>query len=143
MTRRTARETALQMLFQLTVGENDWEMAELWQKESAEVNGESDDNAMFIAALVKGAFDQICDADKLIAAHASGWDIDRLSEVDKAILRLAVFEMKSGVTPPPVVINEAVELAKVFASDDSPAFINAVLDSIRKELNAAAEEQQQ
>ncbi|MBQ2698437.1 MAG: transcription antitermination factor NusB [Firmicutes bacterium] len=143
MTRRTARETALQMLFQLTVGENDWEMAELWQKESAEVNGESDDNAMFIAALVKGAFDQICEDDKLIAAHASGWDIDRLSEVDKAILRLAVFEMKSGVTPPPVVINEAVELAKVFASDDSPAFINAVLDSIRKELNAAAEEQQQ
>ena len=70
--------------------------------------------------------------DSLIQASATEWPIDKLNKIDLAILRLAVFELKNTDTPPKVVIDEAVELAKEFGADSSPSFVNGVLGTIYK-----------
>jgi N utilization substance protein B len=70
--------------------------------------------------------------DSLIQASATEWPIDKLNKIDLAILRLAVFELENSDTPPKVVIDEAVELAKEFGADSSPSFVNGVLGTIYK-----------
>ena len=70
--------------------------------------------------------------DAMIEQSAKGWDLSRMNKVDLAILRLAVYEMKYGETPVGVAINEAVELAKKFSSDEAPAFVNGVLGKAAK-----------
>lgn len=71
--------------------------------------------------------------DKLIADAAPEWPIDKLNKIDLAILRLAVYELENEDTPPKVVIDEAVELAKEYGSESSSSFINGVLGTIYKE----------
>lgn len=71
--------------------------------------------------------------DKLIAGAAPEWPIDKLNKIDLAILRLAVYELENGDTPPKVVIDEAVELAKEYGAESSSSFINGVLGTIYKE----------
>lgn len=71
--------------------------------------------------------------DKLIAAAAPEWPVDKLNKIDLAILRLAVYELENGDTPPKVVIDEAVELAKEYGSESSSSFINGVLGTIYKD----------
>lgn len=70
--------------------------------------------------------------DKKIKKAAPAWPIENLNRIDLAILRLAVYELNNTKTPPKVVIDEAVELAKEFGSDNSPSFINGVLGTIYK-----------
>ena len=89
-----------------------------------------------IAALVDGrlveGFDENARRiDELIDTHASGWSIDRLPDVDRAILRMAVYELLwADDVPDAVVIDEAVELAKTLSTDDSPGYVNGVLGAI-------------
>jgi N utilization substance protein B len=71
--------------------------------------------------------------DSLIQASATEWPIDKLNKIDLAILRLAVYELENTNTPPKVVIDEAVELAKEYGADSSPAFVNGVLGTIYKQ----------
>jgi transcription antitermination protein NusB len=81
--------------------------------------------------LVKGVAEHGARIDELIDRHASGWSIDRLPDVDRAILRMAVFELLwADDVPDAVVIDEAVELAKALSTDDSPAYVNGVLGAI-------------
>ena len=81
--------------------------------------------------LVEGIAEHAARIDALIDAHASNWSIDRLPDVDRAILRMAVYELLwADDVPDAVVIDEAVELAKVLSTDDSPAFVNGVLGAI-------------
>ena len=81
--------------------------------------------------LVEGVAEHAARIDALIDAHASNWSIDRLPDVDRAILRMAVFELLwADDVPDAVVIDEAVELAKALSTDDSPSFINGVLGAI-------------
>jgi N utilization substance protein B len=83
--------------------------------------------------LVEGAVQQQARIDELIEAHASGWSLDRLPDVDRAILRMAVYELLwVDDVPDAVVIDEAVELAKALSTDDSPAYVNGVLGGIVK-----------
>lgn len=77
-------------------------------------------------------------ADREMVALAPGWPAHRQAAVDRAILRLAHYEMTSGRTEPKIVVNEAVELAKQFSTDRSPAFINGLLDKVLKRLAAGA-----
>jgi N utilization substance protein B len=70
--------------------------------------------------------------DKRIQQSAPMWPVDKLNKIDLAILRLSVYELEHTKTPPKVIIDEAVELAKEFASENSPAFINGVLGAILK-----------
>ncbi len=81
--------------------------------------------------LVEGVAEHAVRIDELIDTHASNWSIDRLPDVDRAILRMAVFELLwVDDVPDAVVIDEAVELAKVLSTDDSPAYVNGVLGAI-------------
>ena len=81
--------------------------------------------------LVEGVAEHAARIDALIDAHAANWSIDRLPDVDRAILRMAVFELLwADDVPDAVVIDEAVELAKTLSTDDSPAYINGVLGAI-------------
>ncbi len=81
--------------------------------------------------LVEGVAEHAPRIDELIDGHASNWSIDRLPDVDRAILRMAVFELLwVDDVPDAVVIDEAVELAKALSTDDSPAYVNGVLGAI-------------
>ena len=75
--------------------------------------------------------------DERITRHAEHWRIERMPAVDRNILRLAVYEMLSTPTPPAVVIDEALELARQFAGEESVHFVNGVLDAVRRELRPA------
>jgi N utilization substance protein B len=74
--------------------------------------------------------------DALVTRHARNWRLSRMATVDRNILRLASFELGHTATPTPIVLDEAVELARRFGSDASPAFVNGVLDSIARDLRA-------
>ena len=91
----------------------------------------------YAAAALVGVDDRREQIDRLIAEHALGWALDRLPNVDRAILRLAVWELldQPGV-PHAVVINEAIELAKSYSTERSPAYVNGVLDSIAAKLRS-------
>ena len=81
--------------------------------------------------LVEGAVEQGARIDELIEQHASGWSLDRLPDVDRAILRMATYELLwVDDVPDAVVIDEAVELAKALSTDDSPAYVNGVLGAV-------------
>ena len=85
----------------------------------------------YTVALVQGVAGHAERIDELIDTHARGWSLERLPDVDRAILRMAVFELLwADDVPDPVVIDEAVELAKTLSTDDSPAFVNGVLGAI-------------
>ena len=84
---------------------------------------------------MKGTWDNIKECDELITMATIKWQFARLSPVDKSILRLSVYHLKfCPEIPPKVVINEAIELAKKFSTDKSPAFVNGVLDAILKKI---------
>lgn len=99
--------------------------------EEGEPAEEEDDFARELAA---GAVARIDEIDRLIGSHSAHWRIERMPVVDRNILRLAVYEMKALPTPSAVVIDQALELARRFAGDDSIAFLNGVLDAVNKEI---------
>jgi N utilization substance protein B len=101
----------------------------LWSEESAEPPHPDE----FTDCLVKGAVAHVEQIDERITKHAAHWRLERMPAVDRNILRLAVFEMLHEGTPAPVVIDEALELARRFSNEESVQFINGVLDAIRRE----------
>lgn len=86
----------------------------------------------FAQFLVKGTIDNLCAIDEVIKTKLIKWDFNRLSLIDKSILRLAVFELYFTDVPDVIAINEAVETAKLFGAEDSYKFINGILDAINK-----------
>jgi len=85
----------------------------------------------YTARLVEGVDAHSAEIDRLIDTHATGWSLERLPDVDRAILRMAVFELLwEDDVPDPVVIDEAVQLAKSLSTEDSPGFVNGVLGAI-------------
>ncbi|PYU04781.1 MAG: transcription antitermination factor NusB [Acidobacteria bacterium] len=129
--RHKAREFALQMLFQWDLSPQEPAKLEdkFWRGARAALN-----TRQFASKLFAGAAAEAAVLDELIARHSENWRIERLSSIDRAILRLGVYEMRDGETPPKVVLNEAVELAKKFSSEDAAPFINGVLDAVRKSM---------
>ena len=127
MSRRSARKNAFFLLFQMDFNEaaEFEQVKEIFFGEKEEPVEESD--KAFILSEVEGVHEHMEEIDAMIEQSAKGWDLSRMNKVDLAILRLAVYEMKYGETPIGVAINEAVELAKKFSSDEAPAFINGVL----------------
>jgi len=128
-TRREAREIALQALYQLDVtGDADAQagMALFWRHLQA---GKDEDS--FARELVDGVRGNRERIDALIAESAEHWRLPRLSRVDLSLLRLATYElMERNEIPASVTIDEAIEIARRFGSEDSPSFVNGVLDHI-------------
>ncbi|HBY61548.1 MAG TPA: transcription antitermination factor NusB [Solibacterales bacterium] len=134
--RRKSRERALQVLFQSDLRHQAVEEAITAFYDS--LHSEEDDpqgrmeSDRFMEELAAGAFAQRETIDRLIGEVSEHWRVERMPAVDRNILRLAVYEMRTGKTPPAVVIDEALELARKFAGDESVAFVNGCLDAVRK-----------
>ena len=132
--RRQARELALQLLYELDLrGEADPGEAldEFWRRQ-----GEVPDEVRsFAESLVRGTKAHQEKIDELIGRFAERWDLDRMAVVDRNILRAGIFELLwAGDAPPKVAINEALEIARKFSTEDSTRFINGLLDRVRREL---------
>ena len=140
--RRRARESALQILYQAEVGRMGPQEAigAFWRLERSGDVGEEAvdaDQQAFANELVRETLARASDLDQLIAAHAHNWRLERMAVIDRLVLRLAVCELLTQPeTPPKVVINEALELARTFSGDAAVAFVNGVLDAVRKVLPA-------
>ncbi len=133
-TRHRAREIALQILYRLDEVKlsNPSDIARELSThfEHFQVADEIRD---FVAQMVSGAFLNRDKTDELITGHSANWRLDRMGAVDRNILRLSVYELiHEQLTPPKVVIDEAIELARSFGNADSPAFVNGILDAILK-----------
>jgi len=121
----------MQMLFQWDMSQQDPAKLEtnFWKSAKA-----ADTTRAFANQLFEGAAREVQSLDEIIAKHCENWRFERLAAIDRAILRLAVHELSATDTPAKVVLNEAVELAKKFSSEESGAFVNGVLDSVHKSL---------
>ena len=137
MGRRTkARECAFQLLYQREVtGEPMGAVIEsFWQLRSGtpQMRGMAE-------RLARGAQARQAELDEAIASAATNWRLDRIATVDRTILRLGAYELVSeGETPAAVILDEAVELAKRFGEEESPGFVNGVLDAIRRRVRPQA-----
>ncbi len=135
-TRRKARAIALQVLYEADGARHDPQRAldNRLVEEPLSASAES-----FARGLVQGVVDERDAIDSLISKYAPAWPVDQISVVDRSILRLAIYEIiGGGDTPPKVAINEAVELCKIFGAESSPKFINGVLGSVMRPLDAGS-----
>lgn len=136
--RHRSREAALQMLYAREVGGLDEAevAAAFWPEHGAALELSARHRA-FADRLVHGTMADLAAIDPLIEQAAEHWRLSRLALVDRLILRLAVFEFRhETATPAPVVIDEAIELARTFSGEEAARFVNGVLDAIRKQLAA-------
>jgi N utilization substance protein B len=130
---RRAREAALQILYAWEIGQAEPLAAietffQEHEPEAAEVVRKS------AARLVLGTVGDLDAIDQVIGAHSTHWRVERLAVLDRLILRLAIWELRHARDmPPAVVINEAIELARRFSTDDAARFVNGVLDAAAKE----------
>ncbi len=138
-TRRTSRDAALQFLYQnyfvrvADIG-NDMELSENFNIFCSlyQINKKA---RQYAFDLVKGILAEMDDIDEVISAAASHWRLVRIAPTDRNLLRIAVFEMiDMDDIPPQVAINEAVEIAKRFGGEESPRFINGILDAVKNNL---------
>lgn len=159
--RREARERAVQFLFQhdLNPPENlELELAQFWgsqrltaiedekapsswgpRTELPPPSAEEAETRLFAEPLIRGVLERRDELDEQIKKHAKNWDFHRIAAVDRNIMRLAIYEMLHRDDIPPVVsINEAVDIAKKFSTQDSGKFVNGILDKIRGELMRSA-----
>ncbi len=132
--RRQSRELALQMLFQWELGEHSCDHVLTTFLEAKKVEA---DTQAYARALFEGAVKEIQPLDELIRRHSEHWRLERMTAVDRNILRLALFELlHHSETPAAVVINEALEITRRYSGGGSVEFVNGVLDAIRKGLPA-------
>lgn len=130
--RRKARECALQILFELEFSPDQLEeiLKDYWaaQPVKAEVKE-------YATWLVEGLWQHRAEIDRTIEQASEHWRLDRMAMVDRNILRMAVFELLFEKTlPPPIIIDEAIEVARKFSGDEAAVFVNGILDGIYKSL---------
>ena len=128
--RSQARESALKTLYQMDITKDtpDQALKVFFRHHRVPISSQP-----FVSHLVQGTAQHLAQIDEMLSRHATNWALDRMAIVDRNILRLGVFELLfNEETPPKVVINEAVELAKRFGTTDSGKFVNGVLDSVHK-----------
>lgn len=142
--RHQARKRAVDLLFEAEV--RGISAAEVVDTRAALAEAKPDIARLhpYTAAVARGVSEHAAHIDDLITAHLRGWTLDRLPAVDRAILRVSVWELLHAAdVPEPVVVDEAVQLAKELSTDDSPGFVNGVLGQVMlvtPQLRAAAQE---
>ena len=131
--RRKGREAALQMLYGMDVfeGSVDDAIQAFWSHLGSTRDGED-----FANLLVRGVMENLATVDEQIRSVSLHWRLERMTKVDRNILRLAIFELTTlNDVPRRVTLNEAIELAKRFGSEGSPGFVNGILDRVASDLN--------
>lgn len=130
--RRKSREFALQTLYQWNITKKDVHQILAQLRAHFSPEEEKDD---FAEQLVLGVLEHCGRLDQVIEECSEHWRLDRMSLIDRNILRIATFELLyCSETPPKVVLNEAIDLGKRFGSDDSGSFINGILDRVQRDL---------
>jgi N utilization substance protein B len=130
--RTKARELAVQFLYGYEVNPDELEerLSAFW-----EANKAAEEIKDFATSLIRGTLQERDQIDKMISKQAFNWDLDRITRVDRNILRMAVYELVFRDDIPPVVsINEAVDIAKKFGTAESGKFVNGILDNVKAKL---------
>lgn len=137
--RSTSRRLAMQILFQLDAGQAREDIDHLVEMTS--------DNEHFLPetidftkSLIDGVLDNLPAIDKIIAEKSIGWSLERINNVDRSIMRIAIYEIIIAKSPPSVAINEAVNLAKKFSTAESSKFVNGILGKLVEELGLDKEQ---
>jgi N utilization substance protein B len=136
--RHRSRQRALQVLYQWDLTKQPVEKAistyydGLYSEDSSEARPKRD---KFMEDLATGASEMASDLDRRIAEKSEHWKLERMPLVDRNILRLAIYEMQHQSTPPAIVIDEALELARQFSNEESVKFINGILDAVHREVH--------
>jgi transcription antitermination protein NusB len=136
--RHRARESALQILYQWDIGKGDVDRAAetFFSRQWPDAGPPPDDLRAFASTLAHDTVERLDAVDPLIAETAQRWRPERMAVLDRLILRMAVCELlRDRATPPAVIINEALELARTFSTEEAVKFINGMLDAIRKRLD--------
>ena len=134
ISRRAARESAVKALYSYEFNaEMQMDAAEFFALICSEAEIPSNE---FAVSLYCGSVYHLEDIDAKIMEHAKGWKKERIARITLAILRLCVYELLFSDVPRPVAINEAIEIAKTYDTDDAPAFINGILNAIAKGTGA-------
>ena len=130
--RRSSRELALKFLYQFELNEGNLdEQIKLF----LERNSSQEDVENFMKELVVSLIDKMEEIDKIIQKFSDHWILDRMTVIDRNILRMGTCELLFNFsTPPKVVINEAIDIAKKYGNEDSPEFINGILDKVYNEI---------
>ncbi len=133
MSRRTARAAAMQAIYQLDTGLVDVSTALEYALQTTPLGGNDE---RYARDLVYGALSRWEEINTLVSEALAEWAIDRLAKVDRSLLRLAVFEMLSRRedTPVAAIINECIELAKEYSTEESSRFVNGILGAIARKL---------
>jgi N utilization substance protein B len=130
--RRKAREIALQVLYQIDISKIDVDESIALFRDNF---GMPQELVEFSTQLIKSTLDHIKEIDALIKNCSEQWSLERMSTVDKNILRMAVCEfLYCGDIPPKVTLNEAIDIGKIYGSDNSGSFINGILDAMYVKL---------
>ncbi|MBM64452.1 MAG: transcription antitermination factor NusB [Acidobacteria bacterium] len=132
--RHFGREAAIQLLYQREVGELAGSSVDEAESSYWIERPVAENRRRFAHILLQGTLDTLDRIDPLIEAAADNWRISRMAVIDRIVLRVAVYELLLDEVPVAVVIDEAVELAKTFGDDQSPRFVNGVLDAIKRKL---------
>lgn len=142
--RRRSRQRALQVLFEWDARKMpledclfDYYDSLYSGEENPDVEPPPPDRDPFLEALVRGTVQHAEELDSLITQRADNWRLERMPRVDRNILRMAIYEMKYEGTPPPVVIDEALELARRYSEEEAIPFLNGVLDAVRRMILSA------
>jgi transcription antitermination protein NusB len=136
--RRRARESALQILYQWEIGRGDVDRAAetFFNQQWPDADAPAEEVRTFASQLAHDTVDRLDAIDPLIAETAERWRPERMAVLDRLILRMAICELqRDRGTPPAVVINEALELARTFSTEEAVKFINGMLDAVRKKLD--------
>jgi N utilization substance protein B len=142
-TRRHGRECAVQILYQLDAaafaGDVDDAIATYWASGfDADETRPGDETVAFAEKLVRGVVTRLPDVDRAIQRSTQNWRLERMARVDRNILRLATWELLFGADAPPrVVLNEAIDIAKKFGTEESGAFVNGILDRVAQDAPGA------
>ncbi len=137
--RHRSRRRALQVLFEWDMRRDSADRAieHFYETLYSEENEKKPKPDRFMEELVRGTVANAGDIDQKIEAKSEHWRLQRMAVVDRNILRLAIYELSQQAVPAPVVIDEALELARQFSGDESLSFINGVLDAVHRQTVAA------
>jgi len=133
--RHLARTVAMQILFEWDFNNRSQRLAEVIERNTAEFGAGLGSDAKFIEQLVRGVTKNLDEIDKTIVKYAPEWPIEKITIIDRNVLRLGIYELKILVdVPPKVAINESIEIAKTYGGESSGKFVNGVLGAIYRDL---------
>ena len=134
MSRKSAREAAMQLIYQIDLGAANPDEAIVHFYENYEGKEFNEEDRVYIEGCVHGTCDSLKTIDEVIEKNSIEWKVNRIAKVDLAIMRLAIYEMTNRQdVPKAVAVNEAIELAKKFGGENSSSYINGVLGNIIRE----------